>query len=66
MTSRIEQALISNNVDVAELIKQLCAISAVKNKKVPLFDDDVFEKIKSIDALWRKLSFFGIFLTMSS
>ena len=58
MTSRIEQALISNNVDVAELIKQLCAISAVKNKKVPLFDEDVFEKIKSIDALWRKLRFF--------
>ena len=58
MTSRIEQALISNNVDVAELIKQLCAISVVKNKKVPLFDDDVFEKIKSIDALWRKLRIF--------
>ena len=55
MTFRIEQALISNSVNVDELIKQLCAISAVKNKKVPLFDDDVFEKIQSIDALWEKL-----------
>ena len=62
MTRRIEQALISNNVDVAELIKQLCTISVVKNKKVPLFDEDVFERIKSIDALWRKLkNFWSIF-----
>ena len=58
MTSRIEQALISNNVDVAELIKQLCAISAVKNKKGPLFDEDVFEKIKSIDAPLEKVKIF--------
>ena len=58
MTNRIKQALISNNVDVASLIQQLLAISAVKNKKVPLFDEDVFEKIKSIDEVWRKLRIF--------
>ena len=62
MTNRIKQALISNNIDVAPLIEQLCAISAVKNKKVPLFDEDVFERIKSIDDFWRKLrSFWNIF-----
>ena len=55
MTNRIKQALISNNVEVASLIEQLCTISAVKTKKVPLFDEDVFEKIKSIDQFWRKL-----------
>ena len=58
MTVRIKQALISNKVDVDELIVQLCAISAVKNKKVPLFDEDVFERIKSIDEFWRKLRMF--------
>ena len=62
MTNRVKQALINNNVDVASLIEQLCAISAVKSKKVPLFDEDVFERIKSIDEFWRKLrSFWNIF-----
>ena len=56
MTSSIEQALISNNVDATKLITQLRAISAVKNRNIPLFDDDVFEKIQSVDILWRKLS----------
>ena len=58
MTIKIKQALISNDVDVVPLIEQLCAISAVKNKKVPLFDEDVFERIKSIDEFWRKLRIF--------
>ena len=58
MTIRIKQALISNNVDVVSLIEQLCAISTVRNKKVPLFDDDVFENIKSIDDFWKKLKNF--------
>ena len=62
MTSRIKQALINNNVDVVSLIEQLCAISAVKNKNVPIFDEDVFEDIKSIDGFWRKLrTFWNIF-----
>ena len=55
MTNKIKQALISDNVDVALLIEQLCTMPFVKNKKVPLFDEDVFEKIKSIDALWKEL-----------
>ena len=58
MTVRIKQALISNNVDVVLLIEQLCAISVVKNKKVPLFDEHVFERITSIDELWKKLRIF--------
>ena len=53
MTNSIKQALISNNVDVVSLIEQVCVISTVKNKKVPLFDEDVFEKIKSIDDFWK-------------
>ena len=58
MTSRIKQALINNNVDVVSLIEQLCTISAVKSKKVPLFDEDLFEKIQSINEFWRKLRIF--------
>ena len=62
MTNRIKQALISNNVDVVSLIEQLCAISAVRNKRVPIFDEDIFKEIQSINALWRKLrSFWTIF-----
>ena len=53
MTSNIKQALINNNVDVAVLIERLCAISAVKNENVPLFDEDVFERIQSIDKFWK-------------
>ena len=55
MTSRIKQALIDNNVDVVSLIERLCAITAVKNENVPLFDEDVFERIQSIDEFWKRL-----------
>ena len=58
MTTAVEKALINAKIDVAELIKQLSAINAVKNKKVPLFDEDVFTKIQSIDDLWKKLRVF--------
>ena len=65
MTNRIKQALISNKVDVVSLIEQLCAISAVKDKHVPLFDKDVFEKITSIDKFWENIkNFLEHFLTM--
>ena len=57
MTSNIKQALINNNVDVALLIERLCAISAVKNEKVPLFDEDVFKKIQSVDEFWKRLRY---------
>ena len=58
MTTEVEKALIKAKVDVASLIKQLSTITVVKNKKVPLFDEDVFEKIQSIDDLWKKLKDF--------
>ena len=62
MTIRIKQALINNNVDVVLLIKQLCAISAVKNKMMPLFDVAVFKRIELIDDFWKMLrSFLSIF-----
>ena len=55
MTDKIKNALIKNNIDVGSLIEQLSAMSTVRDKKVPLFDENVFEKIKTIEDLWRKL-----------
>ena len=61
MTNRIKQELINSNVDIVSMIEQLRTISSVKNKKVPLFDDDVFKKVKSIDDLWKILTNFMVF-----
>ena len=58
MTGKIKQALIDSNIDVDSLIEQLRTISAVKNRNVPLLDDDVFIKITSVDEFWKKLSRF--------
>ena len=58
MTTAVKKALIKAKVDVVELIEQLCAISVVRNKKVPLFNEDMFTKIQSIDDLWKTLRVF--------
>ena len=58
MTNRIKETLISNNVNVVSLVEQLCTISAVSSKKVPLFDEDIFEKVTSVDEFWRRLRMF--------
>ena len=58
MTNKIKQALIDNKVDVDSLIEQLCTTSAVRDKKVPLLDEDVFTEIKSVDDFWKKLNTF--------
>ena len=60
MTTRIKEALHKNKISVSELIERLCTTSAVRNKKVPIFDEDMYKK--SIDELWRKLNnFWNIF-----
>ena len=58
MTNRIKETLISSHVNVSSLVEQLCTMSAVKNKNVPLFDGDIFEKVKSIDEFWKRLRMF--------
>ena len=58
MTEKIKQALINSKVNVDSLIEQLRAISGVRNRKVPLFDEEVFTKIKSVEELWKTLSTF--------
>ena len=58
MTTRIKQALIDNRIDINELIQQLRTTSAVRNKNVPLLDEEVFERITSVDDFWKSLSRF--------
>ena len=60
MTTEVKEALIKAKVNVSVLIERLSAITIVKDKKVPLFGDDVFTKIQSIDDLWKKLKDFWI------
>ena len=54
-TEKIKQALCRNNIDVHALIRQLSTISAVKDQDVPLLDEDVFQRVNTIDELWNIL-----------
>lgn len=63
MAIAVKGALIDDeNVKVHTLIEQLQTISTVEAKHVPLFDDEVFDKIQTIESLWKRLSkFWNIF-----
>jgi len=58
MTTKIKEALRQNNVCVHELIDRLTATTAVRDRNVPLFDEEVYGQVKSINDLWRKLRTF--------
>ena len=58
MINDIKEEIIRNKTDVVSLLNQLRAVSAVKNEEVPLFDEDVFENVKSIDDFCKKLKEF--------
>ena len=58
LTKGIKKVLLADNIDVASLIEQLLVTSAVKMREVPLFDDDVYDKVSTIDDLWQKLNRF--------
>ena len=57
ITNRIKQALIDNKVDVDSLIEQLRTMSAVSNRKVPLFDEDAFVRILYVPLRHTMLKF---------
>jgi len=62
ITTQIKEILLERNISVDELIEQLCSTSAVHSKKVPIFDEGISEKVKSLDELWKKLTrFWNIF-----
>lgn len=56
MTNKLKQALIDNKVDVDSLIEQLRTISGVNTRNVPLLDEDVFARIRTVDDFWKRLS----------
>ena len=58
MTDKIKQALINGKINIDSLIEQLRSISGVRNRNVPLFDEEVFTKIKSVEEFWKTLSTF--------
>jgi len=55
ITDRIKYALCLEKVKVHTLIEKLSATTAVEDRRVPLFDQDVFDKLNTIDDLWEKL-----------
>ena len=58
MVDKIKQALINSKINVDSLIEQLRPVSGVRNRNVPLFDEDVFTKVKSVEEFWKTLSVF--------
>ena len=60
MTNKIKEELCKrvSDSDVVSLIEQLRAVSAVKDKKVPLFAEDTFKRISNVRSLWQILSAF--------
>ena len=60
MTNKIKEELSKyvSDSDVVSLIEQLRAISAVKDRKVPLFGEDTFKRVSNVRSLWKILSGF--------
>ena len=57
-TDKIKQALCNSPIDVTSVIQQLQTFSVVRNKNVPLLDEDVFESVTTVEKLWQRLSRF--------
>lgn len=57
-TKKIKQVLIDSPIDIISVVEQLQATTAVKDKNIPLFDEDVFENVTTVEKLWQKLSKF--------
>ena len=56
-TKKIKKALVNfPDIDVTSLVEELQTFSAVKNKRIPLLDEDVFEKVTTVETLWQKLN----------
>ena len=57
-TDKIKRALCNSPIDVTSVIEQLQTFSVVRNKNVPLLDEDVFESVTTVERLWQRLSRF--------
>ena len=56
MVTKIQEALEKSNADVSKLLIKLKSSSAVRDRKIPLFEKDIFREITSIDKLFETLS----------
>ena len=56
MVAEIQEALENNNINVKKLLIKLKSSSAVRERKIPLFDKDTFNNITSIEKLFETLS----------
>ena len=59
-TDKIKQALCNSPINVTSVVEQLQTFSAVRNKNVPLLDEDVFENVTTVEKLWQRLSRFWL------
>ena len=57
-TSQIKQVLTNSPIDIISVVEQLQTMTAVRNKNIPLFDEDVLENVTTIEKLWQKLNRF--------
>ena len=57
-TDKIKQVLCNSDINVTSVVEQLQTISVVRNNNIPLFDEDIFENVTTIERLWQKLSRF--------
>ena len=57
-TDKIKQVLCNSTINVTSVVEQLQTISVVRNKNIPLFDEDVFENVTTVERLWQRLSKF--------
>jgi len=55
-TAAIKETLRKENIHMNTLIEQLRTSSAVKSQEVPLFDNEIFTTINSVEDLWKILS----------
>ena len=61
-TNQIKQALSNSSIEVTSVVEQLQTVTAVKDRSIPLFDEDVFENVTTVEKLWQKLNrFWSIF-----
>ena len=56
MTIEVRNALSQNKCNVVDLIEELRPCYASSYKDIPLFDKGTFEKLKTIDCVWKELS----------
>jgi len=56
--AKIKQVLCEENENAISLVEELQRYTVVKFKKIPLFEDDIYKKVASIEDLWKILNRF--------